>query len=278
MSFRRRLLFPFASLLVGSALFAAGCGGGTDVSLTVKDTTPGPGGAAATATRPSLSVGGTSGGPEKELHGLASQVVPALEELPAGMKVNVPDSFTLNLGSFTSSYLFPNNAEGEAMAKAWKIVDGYQVAYEPDGLAADLLRGRYYIRAEAYLFQTIDGAKQAYAYMDKFYLARAATQTVPTKQLGNQSNAYKLVNGTVGTSDQIAAYYRMLVRRGNAVFVVQVNGSDKFITVDQARDIAVIMDDRILGNRPAPVPTPIPTPRIGGQLPTAVASATSGGR
>ncbi|MEO6399145.1 MAG: hypothetical protein ABIP13_11800 [Tepidiformaceae bacterium] len=272
------MLLPLASLLVGGAALAAGCGGDTDVSKTVKDVTPGSGGATATATRPSLSVGGTTGGPEKESRGLASQVVPAIDEMPTGMKVSASDSFTLNLGTFTSSYLFTNNLQGEEKANAWRIVDGYQVSYEPNGLDADLLRGRYYVRAEAYLFQTIEGATEAYDFMDKFYLARPATQKVPTKQLANQSNAYKLLNGTVGTSDQLAAYYRMLVRRGNAVFVVQVNGSDKFINVDQARDIAVIMDDRVLGIRANPVPTPIPTPRIGGQLPTPAAAATSGGR
>lgn len=265
MNARRRFLLPLGVIVIGGAAFAAGCGGGVDVSQTVKDTTPGSTAPAATATRPSVSVGGTSGGPEKESRGVASQVVPSIDEVPKGMKVNVPDSFVLNLGTFSSSYLFTSNQEGETKANAWKIVDGYQVAYEPDGLAADLLRGRYYIRAEAYLFQTIDGAKDAYDFMNKFYLSRPATQQVPTKQLGNQSNAYKLVNGTVGTSDQISAYYRMLVRRGNAVYVVQINGSDKFVNVDQARDIAVIMDDRILGNRAAPVPTPIPTPSFGGR-------------
>ncbi|MEP7216540.1 MAG: hypothetical protein ABI782_09835 [Anaerolineaceae bacterium] len=264
MSAFRRLALPIGALMVGAAAFVAACGGGTDVSQTVKDTTPGASGPTATATRPSVSVGGTTGGPEKESRGVASQVVPSIDEVPKGMKVNVPESFALNLGTFSSSYLFVNNKEGEDKANAWRIVDGYQVAYQPDGLAADLLRGRYYVQAEAYLFQTIDGATQAYEFMDKFYLARPGAQKVPTKQLGNQSNAYKLVSGTVGTSDQISAYYRMLVRRGNAVFVVQINGSDKFVTVDQARDIAVIMDDRILGNRAAPVPTPIPTPGFGG--------------
>lgn len=264
MSASRQFILPIWALMVGAAVFLTACGGGTDVSQTIKDTTPGAG-ATATATRPSVSVGGTAGGPEKESRGVASQIVPSIEEMPKGMKVNVPDSFTLNLGTFSSSYLFVNNKEGEEKANAWRIVDGYQVAYQPDGLAADLLRGRYYVQAEAYLFQTIDGATQAYDFMDKFYLARPAAQKVPTKQLGNQSNAYKLVNGTVGTSDQISAYYRMLVRRGNAVFVVQINGSDKFVSVDEARDIAVIMDDRILGNRAAPVPTPIPTPSFGGR-------------
>ncbi len=271
MTNRRELLLPFGAIALAAAVVFAACSSNEpDVSKTVKDTTPGAPGATATATRPSISSGGTSGGPEKELHGLASQVVPSIDELPKGMKVNVPESYTLNLGTFTSSYLFKTNQEGEDKANAWKIVDGFQVAYDPGGLAADLLRGRYYVTAEAYLFQTIDGASQAYDFMDKLYLARDATQQVPTKQLGNQSNAYKLFNGTVGTSDQISVFYRMLVRRGNAVFVVQVNGSDKFVTVDQARDIAVIMDDRVLGNRPATVPTPIPTPKIEGQIPTPI--------
>ena len=109
------LLLPLGALavVVAGAALAAGCGGGTDVSQTVRDTTPGAPGPTATATRPSQSVGGTSGGPEKETRGLASQVAPAIDELPRGMKVNVPESFTLNLGTFSSSYLFTTNAEGE---------------------------------------------------------------------------------------------------------------------------------------------------------------------
>lgn len=261
---RRRLLLPFGAALLGGAMFAASCGDGLDVSRTVKD---GPQGAGptATATTPSKSSGGTTGGPETISKGLASQYSPAINEIPGVNKVNVPETFTANLATFASGYLFTSNKQGEEKANEWKIVDAYQVAYDPTGLQADLLRARYYVRAEVYLFADLAGAQAAYAYMDQFYLGKKGTLAVPTKQLANQSNAYKLISGTVGTSEEVAAFYRMLVRRGNVVFVIQVNGADKFISVDQARDIAVIVDDRILGNRAAAVPTPIPTPGFGGR-------------
>lgn len=262
MSAPRVLLLPFAlALLLGAG--SAACGGDDiDISKTVKDSTQ-TSGPTATPTRPSRSTGGTTGGPETITKGLASQYAPALNEIPGVNNVNVPETFTANLGTFASSYLFINNKQGEEKANEWKIVDAYQVAYDPQGLQADLLRGRYYVRAEVYMFLDLAGAQAAYEFMDKFYLARTGTQQVPTKQLANQSNAYKITSGTVGTSDELAAFYRMLVRRGNVVFVIQVNGADKFISVDEARNIAIVVDDRILGNRAAPVPTPIPTPGFG---------------
>ncbi len=260
----RFTLLPLGLALFGAMAFAASCGDdGIDVSSTVKGT-PVPG-ATATATRPSQSTGGTTGGPETVSKGLASQYAPAVNEVPGRNDVNVPETFAANLSTFASSYLFTNNKEGEEKANEWKILDGYQVQYDPDGLQADLLRGRYYVRTEVYLFADVGGAKAAYDFMDKFHLARNGSQQVATKQLANQSNAFKVTGGTVGTSNEVMAFYRMLVRRGNVVYIVQVNGADKFISVDDARNVAIIVDDRILGNRPATVPTPIPTPGFGGR-------------
>ena len=264
MNFRRLVLRPLGvALFTGLAVSACG-GDDIDVSKTVKDSTKvtGP---TPTATRPSQSTGGTTGGPETISKGIASQYTPAITEIPGINNVNVPETFTANLATFASSYLFASNKIGEEKANEWKIVDSYQVSYDPQGLQADLLRGRYYVRVEVYLFADLGGAQAAYDFMSKFYLARAGTQQVNTRQLGNQSSAYKIVDGTVGTSDELSAYYRMLVRRGNVVSVVQVNGADKFVSVDAARNIAIVVDDRILGNRAAPVPTPIPTPSFGGR-------------
>lgn len=264
MSAHRFLLLPLGLALLAAGVLAA-CGDDEiDVSKTVKDSTQTTG-PTATPTRPSQSTGGTTGGPETISKGVASQYSPAINEIPGVNKVNVPETFTANLATFASSYLFTNNKQGEEKANEWKIVDAYQVAYDPEGLQADLLRGRYYVRAEVYLFADLAGAQAAYTFMDKFYLSKSGTQQVPTKQLANQSNAYKIIAGTVGTSDELSAFYRMLVRRGNVVFVIQVNGADRFMSVDHARNIAIVADDRILGNRAAPVPTPIPTPSFGGR-------------
>ena len=41
---------------------------------------------------------------------------------------------------------------------------------------------------------------------------------------------------------------------------VQTYGAEPFMTIDPAREVAVMIDDRILGNTEAIEPTPIPPP------------------
>ncbi len=238
------------------ALFAGGLlwlnGGGTSVSLTVPQTTLTPG----------ASIGGTIGGPETLAKGPASRYAPARTDLPPGYTVDVPNTFQQNIQTFASGYLFDNNNQGNQLANQWQIVDGYQVYFNPDGLEAGLLQGRFYISTEIYLFNKVDGAMQAYTYIDNRLASSAGSQHITTTRLANASDAFKKVSGTVGTSSIVKAYYRYLFRRGNIVAIVQIAGSDPQITVDRARDIAVIIDDRILGKRDNTVPTPIPTPVI----------------
>lgn len=224
-------------------------GSGTSVSKTVP-----------TSGTPGASTGGTIGGAEPLAKPPASRFAPSLTDLPAGYRVDVPDTFTQNISTFASSYLFDTSDQGNQLANQWQIVDGFQVYYNPDGLEAGLLEGRYYISTEVYLFNSIAGATAAYTYMDG--RLTGGSEVIKTTPLANASDAVKRVSGTVGTSNVVKAYYRYIFRRGNVVAIVQVAGSDPQITVDRARDIAVIIDDRILGKRDNPIPTPIPTPQI----------------
>jgi hypothetical protein len=228
--------------------------GGPDISGTIKDGTP----------QVSKSTGGTEGGPETISDGLADRFAPLLGEVRGGSRVNVPDTFAMNLSTFASSYLFVNNDQGEKLANQWKILDGFQVNYEPKGLGADALQGKYYVTVETYLFAGADGAKAAYEHMAKLYAANNATVVQKAKGLGNQSSGYALVQGTIATSEIPAVYHRFLFRRGNVVAVVQTLGGNPYMSIDQARDLAVTIDDKILGKRPATNPTPIPTPSFGG--------------
>jgi hypothetical protein len=251
----RTQLIVLTAGIVAVALFAAGFvwlnGGGssTNVSKTVPD-----------SGTPGASTGGTVGGPEILAKAPASRFAPAKTDLPVGYTVDVPDTFTQNISTFASSYLFDSSDQGNQLANQWQVVDGYQVYYNPDGLEAGLLQGRYYISAEIYLFNSVAGATSAYTYMDG--RLTAGSEVVQTARLANASDAVKRVSGTVGTSNVVKAYYRYIFRRGNVVAIVQVAGSDPQLTVDRARDVAVIIDDRILGKRDNTIPTPIPTPAI----------------
>ena len=237
------------ALFAGGFLWLNGGSGSADVSKTVPN-----------SGTPGASTGGTIGGAEILAKAPASRFAPAKTDLPVGYTVDVPDTFTQNISTFASGYLFTSSDQGNQLANQWQIVDGFQVYYNPDGLEAGLLEGRYYISAEIYLFNSVAGATSAYTYMD----ARLASgsEVIKTTGLGNESDAVKRVSGTVGTTNVVKAYYRYIFRRGNVVAIVQVAGSDPQITVDRARDIAVIIDDRILGKRDNSIPTPIPTPVI----------------
>ena len=238
---------------------------GQDVSATVKDTTPGAG---------AKSTGGTEGGPDDVVQGPASRFSPAIGELPGRYGVDVSNTFAQNISTFASSYLFKSSNEGADYARQWKILDGYNVIYQPDGLNAGVLQGRYYVSVETYLFQDVAGAKAAFAYMDQLFTKNQGSVKQQTKGLGLQSGAYQIIQGTVGASDMKQVYHRFLFRRGNVVATVMTTGGEPFMTIDRARDIAVIIDDRILGKRAATTPTPIPTPSFNNIAPTAAPPAT----
>jgi hypothetical protein len=215
-----------------------------------------------TASKPPISTGGTSGGSDDAVKGPASLYSPARTELPGVFSVNVPETFTDNISTFASSYLFTNNQQGAQLAAQWGIIDGFKAAYDPDGLEAGLLSGRYYVSVETYLFDKSSGASDAYDFIQNVYSSRAGSEKQDAKPLGIKSAGYKIIQGTVGTSDQPKAYYSFMFKRGNVVAVVRITGAERSVSVDTARDVAAIIDDRMTGKRPATQPTAIPTPKI----------------
>lgn len=221
------------------------------------------------------STGGTLGGRDSVVQGPASRFAPSQDDLGATFQVDVPKTFTQSISTFSSSYLFDTAQQGEDLAKQWKIIDGFEVSYDPTGLAAAVLQGSYYIDTEVYLFQDTAGAAQAFAYIQQRLAGVAASDTVEAKGLANQSAAFEITQGTVASSDTPAVYDRFLFRRGNVVASVTTTGAKGKVTIDVARNIAVIMDDRILGQRDSSEPTPIPTPEFHLQ-PTPEASGETG--
>lgn len=231
--------------VVGIFVLRGNNGDGTDVSKTVDN----------------------NKGPEPVVQLPASKYIPLITEVPGDNEVNVSDTFAMNISTFTSSYWFINEQEGQDRAKEWQIVDGYQVYYQPVGLSAQVLQGDYYTTIETYLFATAEGATAAYAHLNTKIASLSGTVKENPRSLANESAAYSLIQGTVGASEVVGVYHRFLFRRGNAVVSVQTFGGDPFMSIDQARELAVMIDDKLLGQRPATEPTPIPTPAIIGVSP-----------
>lgn len=249
-------------VVLGSAAVACGSSGGSSKQGTVVSSVP-------------KSTGGTSGGPDTTVAGPASRYTPATTELPGNFAVDVDNTFTQNISTFSSSYWFSTAQDGNTLAKQWKILDGYKVDFTPNGLGAAVLQGSYYVSVEVYLFQDTIGASEAYTYIQNRLAKTAGSSVINANQLGNSSSAFQIISGTVASSTTPAIYHRFLWRRGNIVASVQTTGAQGKMTIDAARNIAVIMDNRMLGKTPATEPTPIPTPSFN-YLPTASASATTG--
>lgn len=247
-------------LMAGVVIYMIATDDSADVSTTVK----------AGASAAGWSTGGAEGGADKVFPGPASRYSPGIRELPGGaFNVNGSETFVQNISTFASSYLFTSSDQGSQLAAQWKILDGYNVIFDPDGLNAGVLKGGFYVSTETYLFNDTDGAKAAFAYIDQLHSRNQGSVKKTTKGLGNQSSAYEIVQGTVGSSDMKLVYDRFVVRRGNIVSIVMTTGGEPYMTIDQAREVAVIIDDRILGNRASNTPTPLPTPSFNNIAPTA---------
>lgn len=213
---------------------------------------------------PSVSTSGTAGGPDKVFTGPPSVANINLEELPANYEVDVPQTFAMTVSTFSSSYWFTSDKQGNELATEWKIVDGFQAFYQPKGLVAEVLTGSPYIHVETYQFASVDGAKAAWAYFDGFVSRTKGSEAVQAKPLGNSSAAYRFIEGTLGPSAQVAVYHRFSFRRGNMIVTVVTWGGENYMNIDPARNIAAAIDDKLLGTRPAAQPTAIPTPNFNG--------------
>lgn len=234
----------------GLALIAAACGGGDDGGSPQADLSP--------------STGGVSGGPEPLLEMPVARYAPSLEEMPGRFEVNTPETFGLTAATWSVIGPFDNPQEGEQLAGDWGYVEGWRVLYNPDGQLAGVVEGRYYATIEVHLFETTAGAAEAYArYLDRS-INKAGSDRQNTRPLANESSGWELVEGTVGGTDMVAVYHRFIFRRGNLVGMVLTYGGQPFLTINPARDIAVIIDERALGERDAIEPTPIPTVLPGG--------------
>jgi hypothetical protein len=263
---RLALLSCGAMLCAGLAVSVlAACGDGPDA----------PGAATADTPR-AISTGGVAGGPEPLVPGPAGRYIPPREDLKGSQfRINPFETFAFTTDSFANNQLFKDPEEGQKFIQDYRYGEGYQVYFEPDGLLAGVLTGKYFATVEAHLFASQGGASAGFKKFTEQSEKTAKTERLSPAALGNDFSAFKLLTGqAVGSSNVKEVYYRFIFRRGNLLGVVQVYGGDGLLTIDAARDIALSMDERALGRKPAPPPTPLPRPSIGPVLPNGPGTVT----
>lgn len=217
-------------------------------------------------TRPSVviptpavtpSTGGSADTRQPLLQGPSAKYAPSEDDLKSLYRASVPDTFAVNNEIFETIGPFDTPGEAREFMRRWGFAEGWVVGLEPEGLlSAVVSRGALYPTVETFLFTTSEGAELAYLAFEKYYKSNPDTQLQTTRPLGNQSSAYRIQKGKVGSTQMDAVYHRFLFRRGNMVAVIQTYGGVPFMTVDAARELAVIMDARALGERPTSLPTP----------------------
>lgn len=209
--------------------------------------------------------GSTGGGPDTVLEGPPSAFAPALDELDelGGLyDVNRSETYTLSPATFATlaGGPFPDTKAAEDFAKEWGYQGGFTVLYEPDGLLSGVLQGRYYVTVQVHQFSSTEGAKELFARFNEQGDSTRGSERVNAETVGNQSGAWAFVQGTVGPSEMVGIYHRVVFRRGNIVGVVITYGGEPFMTIERALAVARIMDERALGVRDAVEPTPIARP------------------
>lgn len=265
-----RLLFAAGALGVAAFGFACGGGSGGESGLPSADSMETATSAAATATTNSAaavptttrppSTGGTAGGQEPILKIPAAAYSIDNDDLMDGeYKVNPPETYIVNAPRFALLGQFQSGQVATSAIEQWGFLEGWNVQFDPVGQLSAVVDGGYYLTAASYLFETTEGAIAAYDSFGAQYSRVSSSQQVDAPQLGNASAGFSLESGVVGRSNLPNVYHRFLFRRGNMVAVVQVNGAGPYVSMDIARDYAVIIDDKALGKRPANLPTPIPT-------------------
>lgn len=267
MTFSMRAL----SLLAGAALLATAlgaCGDDDDEpnaagESTVATTEGGssPAGATRTPQKPPPSTAGTAGGPEPIVPEPSAQYTLQLSDLPADLFEPIPpNTGVIGIERFELLGQFTSGLYAAAKAREWNYVEGWSVEYAPLGRLSSVIDGGYYVNVDTYLFSEATGAHEAYESFIAQYTRLPGSVEEEALPLGNESAGYSVIQGTVGNSDTPLIYHRFIFRRGNLIGIVQTTGAEPYMAIDLARDYAVIIDSKALGDIAPELPTPFPTP------------------
>lgn len=239
----RRLIAAVCALALAPLFAACGDDGDADAaeSLTpaISPTSP----ASASTASPKLS-------------GPAGKYSISLEDIGTAWRTDVRQTFVLDASGYGKTpRLFPNEAEGIGLLKKWGYASGYETAYLPEGLDTAVLNGSYYIMVESHLFNTPEGASQAFEYFTN-YLGTSGAQSLPISGVGNKAVAYAISSGKFSGTTATVQYHHVVTLRGNLITAVLTKGAEGLMKLDYARDLALMADEKALGERSAIEPTP----------------------
>ncbi|HJP40476.1 MAG TPA: hypothetical protein QGF35_02055 [Dehalococcoidia bacterium] len=247
---------------VAVALVVACGDGDSPLAPTQSVATVTPESAGPTATSPPIptpvvesSTGGLAGGPEPFLIGPASRYSAGEEDLLGYFRVDSTAPVVSNEEIYAAIGPFGDEDDGLGMINGWSYLDGYLVGYDPEGLLSSVVVGNYFLTVETHLFESLDGAAEAYDQYVKYYEENPAVDIQEVAPLGNDSSGWRAVGDELGNTGIEAVYHRFVFRRGNLIGQVETLGGVPFMTIDPAREVAIIIDERALGERPAPIPT-----------------------
>jgi hypothetical protein len=191
-----------------------------------------------------------------------------LDDVEEGYEISDLETYGITGDGFASGDYFSTVSAGELAAEEWGYLEGFQTSLQPIGESAAVAQGAHYVRSEVYRFETVEGAAEAYAYLARFHTQQPGSVVNEMAPLGNESSAFTIISDTVPGTELPGAYHRFIGLRGNIVYIAQVFGADQYTSPDQARDYAVIIDEKIIGDREATPPTPTPVNSGSGAAPT----------
>jgi hypothetical protein len=269
----RQLAMALGALGLALAVVASvTCGGNSEAGVTTPAHLESP---AATATEsPAAAPGATegptplfaatppparfekrAGGPQPILPGPPAAYAIAVNDLGPGAETEREATYEIGADGALVPY-FRSTDEAAQLLGSWGFLGGFTSAFNPPGLLAGVLIGRYYVVTETYLFSAVDGARQAYQHIAGTLRARAGAEEIDMRAVGNVSSAVKLALGVVENSQTPAVYHRAVFQRGNLVGVVQTYGAAALMRDSTVGELAAIMDGKTLGPPPSPSPTP----------------------
>ena len=241
----RRLLLA-ACALAAVPVFAA-CGDDDDA-----DAGAGPG----TSTASAQTAGSTNSNDSPTLARPASKYSVSIDDIGIAWLTDIANTYVIDATAYGKQpMLFGNEAEGKKLLTDWGYLEGYETAYIPEGRDTSVLKGAYYIKVETHLFKDEEGANKAFKYFAD-YAATSGASPVNIQPVGNVSVAFATSYGTIGSTNVKALYHQVVFRRGNVITILLTKGAQGFMTVEPARELALIADEKILGERPAVEPTP----------------------
>lgn len=240
---RRHL--PLALLACAVFALAAACGNGSD------DPTPAVSSSGTAANGTPVPVNTSS----PALTAPASKYAVLREEMGKGFIVDIPATFDLDAKDYAGTSAFTSQSDGEAKLADWGYVGGYETGLIPEGRIQALLAGGAIVHMEVHLFKDEDGAKKLFNHLDTTFRNNGA-QPIKIDPVGNQSAAYTVISGKVGTSNVDQAAHTVLFRRGNMVATTLTIGASTFMTVEPAREVAAKIDSKAVGGGELITPTP----------------------